>query len=81
MRSREPYGTYRTRFCTAVVCQTFSSESLIYSVASVQSCLNKGHHRSNPGADVSLQKRENDANNRAQSESKAKPLEASNLAV
>ena len=40
-------------------------------------------HRSKPGADVSLQKRENDANNRAcgQSKSKATPLEASNIAV
>jgi hypothetical protein len=56
-----PDDLYLTRSCTAVVCQTFSSDALISAVASVECWSNERCHRSRRGADVSLRARQNDA--------------------
>jgi hypothetical protein len=74
---------YLTRFCAAVVRQTFSSDALIHALPSVEHCLNKSGRRSELGADVSLRKLENDVNYPlcAPPESKMMPSEASNVAV
>jgi hypothetical protein len=78
-----PDGAYRTTFCTAVVCQTFSSDALIYLLASPEFGLSKRRHRSKSGANASLQNRRNNANYRRCGlvESKMTPSEASNGAV
>jgi len=74
---------YLTRFCAAVVRQTFSSDALIHGLPSVQHCSNKCGCRSELGADVSLRKLKNDVNYLpcALSESNMMPSEASNVAV
>ena len=64
-RKREKYvpdGLYRTRFCIAVACQTFSSDVLVPAVASVERCPKERRHCSGHGADVSLREFQNGAN-------------------
>jgi hypothetical protein len=57
-----PDGLYRRRFCTAVACQTFSSDVLTPAVASVERCPKERRHCSSHGADVSLREFQNGAN-------------------
>jgi class 3 adenylate cyclase len=86
MRKRAEYvpeGAYLTRSCTAVGCQTFSSDALTHALPSVQDCSNKCGRGSRRGADTPLRKRQNNANYRACAPvgSKMMPLEASKVAV